>query len=62
MVATLKRADRVLLHNISWEQYKGFLKDFGDRPLARIAYDSGTLVTISLSNRFNSLGDSRSSH
>jgi Uma2 family endonuclease len=43
MVAELNRADRVLLHNITWEQYEGFLKDLGDRPSARIAYDNGTL-------------------
>jgi Uma2 family endonuclease len=43
MVVALNRADRVLLHNISWEQYERFLEDLGDRPSARIAYDNSTL-------------------
>jgi Uma2 family endonuclease len=43
MVATLSRADRVVLHNISWEQFEKLLEDLGDRRAARIAYDNGTL-------------------
>ncbi|MDG2615495.1 Uma2 family endonuclease [Thermoleptolyngbya sichuanensis XZ-Cy5] len=43
MVATSHRADRVLLHNISWEQFERLLEDLGDRRSARIAYDNGTL-------------------
>ncbi|GAB4134669.1 MAG: Uma2 family endonuclease [Cyanobacteria bacterium J069] len=43
MVATSHRADRVLLHNISWEQFERLLEDLGDRRAARIAYDNGTL-------------------
>jgi Uma2 family endonuclease len=43
MVVTLNRADRVVLYNISWEQYERFLEDLGDRASARIAYDNGTL-------------------
>jgi Uma2 family endonuclease len=43
MVVTFNRADRVVLHNISWEQYERFLDDLGDRSSARMAYDSGTL-------------------
>jgi Uma2 family endonuclease len=43
MVVAINRADRVVLHNITWEQYEKFLDDLGDRPLARIAYDNGTL-------------------
>lgn len=43
MVATLSRADRVVLHNISWEQFEKLLDDLGDRRAARIAYDNGTL-------------------
>jgi Uma2 family endonuclease len=38
-----KRADRVLLHNISWQQFENILKDLGDKRAARIAYDNGTL-------------------
>jgi Uma2 family endonuclease len=43
MVVALERSDRVVLHNISWEQYEKLLEDLGDRPSARIAYDNGTL-------------------
>lgn len=43
MAITLNRADRVLLHNISWQQFENLLKDLGDRRSARIAYDRGTL-------------------
>jgi Uma2 family endonuclease len=43
MAATLNRADRVVLHNISWQQFENLLKDLGDRRSARIAYDRGTL-------------------
>jgi Uma2 family endonuclease len=43
MVVALERSDRVVLHNISWEQYEKLLEDLGDRPAARIAYDNGTL-------------------
>jgi len=43
MVATARRADRVLLHNISWDQFERLLADLGDSRSARIAYDNGTL-------------------
>lgn len=43
MVATLPRADRVVLNDVSWEQFERLLKDFGDRPTPRLAYDNGTL-------------------
>lgn len=43
MVITPHRADRVVLHNISWEQFEKLLEDLGDRRAARIAYDNGTL-------------------
>ncbi|MBD2056373.1 Uma2 family endonuclease [Oculatella sp. FACHB-28] len=43
MAITLNRADRVVLHNISWQQFENLLKDLGDRRSARIAYDRGTL-------------------
>jgi Uma2 family endonuclease len=46
MVVALERSDRVVLHNISWEQYEKLLEDLGDRPAARIAYDNGTLEII----------------
>ena len=43
MVATLRQADRVVLHGISWEQFERLLEDLGDHRAARIAYDNGTL-------------------
>ncbi len=43
MVATARRADRVLLHNISWDQFECLLADLGESRSARIAYDNGTL-------------------
>ncbi|MBD2459916.1 Uma2 family endonuclease [Oscillatoria sp. FACHB-1407] len=43
MVVTSHRADRVLLHSISWEQFERLLEDLGDHRAARIAYDNGTL-------------------
>ena len=43
MVFAIPRADRVVLHNITWEQYEKFLDGLGDRPSPRMAYDNGTL-------------------
>ncbi|WAL59836.1 Uma2 family endonuclease [Thermocoleostomius sinensis] len=43
MVITARRADRVVLHHISWEQFEKLLEDLGDRRAARIAYDNGSL-------------------
>jgi Uma2 family endonuclease len=43
MVATIRRADRVLLHHIGWEQFERILEDLGEHRAARIAYDHGTL-------------------
>jgi len=43
MSVALNRADRVVLHNISWQQFENLLKDLGDHRAARIAYDQGTL-------------------
>ncbi|NJN59426.1 MAG: Uma2 family endonuclease [Leptolyngbyaceae cyanobacterium SL_5_9] len=43
MQSTINRADRVLLYNISWQQFENLLKDLGDHRAARIAYDRGTL-------------------
>lgn len=37
------RADRVLLHNISWDQFERLLRDLGEPRSARLAYDNGTL-------------------
>jgi Uma2 family endonuclease len=42
MVA-VRRADRVLLHSASWEQFERILEDLGEHRVARIAYDHGTL-------------------
>jgi Uma2 family endonuclease len=43
MVSTIKRADRVLLHSVGWEQFERILEDLGEHRAARIAYDNGTL-------------------
>ncbi|MBF2003906.1 MAG: Uma2 family endonuclease [Chlorogloeopsis fritschii C42_A2020_084] len=43
MTIASKRADRVLLYNISWEQFENLLKDLGEHRAARVAYDNGTL-------------------
>jgi len=43
MIVAMKRADRVMLYNISWQQFENLLKDLGDRRSARLAYDQGTL-------------------
>ncbi len=43
MVATPQRADRVVLSNISWEQFESVLEDLGDQRSAHIAYDNGSL-------------------
>lgn len=47
MQSTINRADRVLLYNISWQQFENLLKDLGDHRAARIAYDRGTLEILS---------------
>ena len=38
-----RRADRVVLHNIGWEQFERLLTDLGDSRAARVAYNNGTL-------------------
>ena len=43
MIVAMKRADRVMLYNISWQQFENLLKDLGDHRAARLAYDQGTL-------------------
>jgi len=43
VVSTSKRADRVVLNNISWEQLESLLSLLGERPVSRISYDRGTL-------------------
>ncbi|MGB7518447.1 MAG: Uma2 family endonuclease, partial [Spirulinaceae cyanobacterium] len=40
---TQRRADRVLLHNFSWEQFENILINLGESRAARLAYDNGTL-------------------
>lgn len=46
MVAILHRSDRVVLNDISWEQFERLLEDLGDRRAARITYDNGALEII----------------
>ncbi len=43
MSTALSQADRVLLHNLSWEQFENLLLDLGDSRAARVAYEDGTL-------------------
>ncbi len=43
MTLTQRRADRVVLHNISWQQFENLLADLGESRAARVAYDDGTL-------------------
>jgi Uma2 family endonuclease len=43
MIITKHRADRVMLYNISWQQFENLLKDLGENRAARVAYDDGTL-------------------
>lgn len=43
MTLTQRRADRVVLHNISWQQFENLLIDLGESRAARVAYDDGTL-------------------
>jgi Uma2 family endonuclease len=43
MQLTDKRADRVVLYNISWQQFENLLIDLGQSRAARVAYDNGTL-------------------
>lgn len=43
MIAVKNRADRVVLYNISWQQFENILQDLGESRAARIAYDDGNL-------------------
>ncbi|GAX35121.1 Uma2 family endonuclease [Nodularia sp. NIES-3585] len=43
MIAVKNRADRVVLYNISWQQFEKLLQDLGESRAARIAYDNGNL-------------------
>lgn len=43
MLLTQRRADRVVLHNISWQQFENLLVDLGESRAARVAYDNGSL-------------------
>ncbi|NER97239.1 MAG: Uma2 family endonuclease [Symploca sp. SIO1B1] len=43
MLLTQRRADRVVLHNVSWQQFENLLADLGESRAARVAYDDGTL-------------------
>jgi Uma2 family endonuclease len=39
---------RLLLHNMSWQSYENFLKEFDERPTVRLTYDRGNLEIITL--------------
>ncbi|AFZ26614.1 hypothetical protein Cylst_4536 [Cylindrospermum stagnale PCC 7417] len=43
MTIAQNRADRVMLYNISWQQFENLLQDLGESRAARVAYDDGTL-------------------
>jgi Uma2 family endonuclease len=43
MILSPQRSDRVVLHNIYWQQFENLLVDLGGHRAARIAYDRGTL-------------------
>ncbi|MEH2211166.1 Uma2 family endonuclease [Nostoc sp.] len=43
MTVAKNRADRVMLYDISWEQFENLLKDLGEHRVARLAYDRTTL-------------------
>lgn len=43
MIITKHRADRVMLYNISWQQFENLLQDLGENRAARVAYDDGNL-------------------
>jgi Uma2 family endonuclease len=43
MTITKHRADRVMLYNISWQQFENLLQDLGENRAARVAYDDGNL-------------------
>lgn len=47
LMLTQSRADRVLLYNISWQQFENILIDLGESRSARIAYDNGILEIMS---------------
>ncbi|MBD2523207.1 Uma2 family endonuclease [Nostoc sp. FACHB-133] len=46
MTVAKNRADRVMLYDISWEQFENLLKDLGEHRAARLAYDRSTLEII----------------
>ncbi|MEP0918108.1 Uma2 family endonuclease [Leptolyngbya sp. DQ-M1] len=51
MLLELKRIEvppgqRVLLQEVSWEEFEQILEELGDRRSTRIAYDNGTLETM----------------
>lgn len=43
MLLTEHRADRIVLHNLSWQQFENLLPVLGDKRRARVAYLDGTL-------------------
>lgn len=43
MLLTPPRADRVVLYDISWQQFENILANLGESRAARVAYDRGTL-------------------
>ena len=46
--ATLSTQKRILLENVSWQEYEEYLREYDERPI-RLTYDRGTLEIMILS-------------
>lgn len=46
MIVTMPLEGKVLLHNVSWEEFENTLIEMGETRSSRIAYDRGTLEII----------------
>lgn len=40
---TIPSGQRVLLNNISWQEFEAILEDLGEHRAARVAYDNGIM-------------------
>ncbi|MDF5729538.1 MAG: Uma2 family endonuclease [Rhizonema sp. PD38] len=46
MSLTIPQEGKILLHNVSWQEFEGILVEMGDNRAAKIAYDRGTLEIL----------------
>lgn len=46
----VRAAQRIVMHDVSWETYQSLLADRGERPVPRICYDQGDLELLSPSD------------